>query len=52
MNPWTITAQPNGHRWKCWHCESGTGAAPTRPQAEQDAATHHRAVHSNQGETP
>ena len=34
--------------WACLECVSGTGQAPTVDEAEQAAASHHRAVHTNE----
>ena len=34
--------------WDCLECVSGTGQAPTVDEAEQAAASHHRAVHTNE----
>lgn len=54
---WSIEARPyfrdDGtlhavHDWCCLQCESGTGSAPTHQLADQAAATHWRAAHTNQ----
>jgi len=37
--------------WECTECVSGTGQAPTVDEAEQAAACHHRAVHTNESRT-
>ena len=37
--------------WTCLECVSGTGQAPTVDEAEQAAACHHRAVHTNESRT-
>ena len=37
--------------WTCLDCVSGTGQARTVDEAEQAAASHHRAVHTNESST-